>query len=130
MAIVQLDLDFVFADKLCGAKNQIQVRGVLDSFQSAFPKLFDHTLFARANLAHVHRYIAMVNAVVGSPARQVSYPRAIEHRLSRRASVVDARPANKAPFDERGFPTGVRESPGERISRLAGADDDCVVLIH
>ena len=74
--------------------------------------------------------IAMVNAIFGGPARQISYPRAVEHRLSRRAPEVDARPADKGPFDERGFPPGVRESLCERISPLSGADDDCVVLIH
>jgi hypothetical protein len=54
--------------------------------------------------------------------------RAMDHRLGRRASDVDARAAQMVFLNQRDGPPQIGEAIGERIAGLAGTDDDGIVF--
>src|SRR5882672_6204638 len=100
------------------ARDQIEVLSLLDTFESALAKLFHDALLAGADLAHVDRDFAMMHTKVRRAARQISDPGAIEHRLGRRAAIVDARAADVGAFDKRSLPAGLTQCSRERVTRL------------
>ncbi len=71
-----------------------------------------------------------MHAIVGRAAREIGDPSAIEHRLGRRAAIVDAGAADIRALDERGLPAGAGTGFRQRIASLTGADNDGVVVIH
>ncbi len=99
--------------------DQIKIPGPLDPFESALAKLLHHALLSFADFAHVNGDIAMMYAIVGRATREIGYAGAIEHRLGRRAPIIDAGAADKRTLDERGLPTGVRECFRKRRTSLA-----------
>src|SRR5260370_32318131 len=52
---------------------------------------------------------SVMHTVLSGAAREISDAGTIEHRLGRRAPIVDAGAADVRALDERGFPAGVRE---------------------
>ena len=69
-------------------------------------------------------------AVVGAAPRRVRGIGAGDQRLGRRAPRIDAGAAEAATLDDRHFHARSRQPPREGRSRLAGADDDGVVVGH
>ena len=90
-----------------------------------------HGVGARLDAGHVHGDAALDHdAVVARAARQVRGPGAGHQRLRRRASGVDACPAEERPLDQGHLHAGAREPPRERRPRLTRADDDGVERRH
>src|ERR1700686_1397771 len=117
-AVVQLNFDLVRPDEPRVTGDQIKIRSLLNSLEAALAKLFDHTLLALADFAHVDDDFAMMHAIVRCATREISHAGAIEHRLCRRAAIVDAGAADVGALDQRGLPTGFSERYGERVTRL------------
>src|ERR1700716_2002752 len=108
---------------------QVEVLCLLNSFQAALAKLFNHTLLALADFAHVDVDIAVMHAIVRRAPREISDASAIEHRLGWRAAIVDARAADVSALDERSLPTRLGQRRGQRLTSLTRSNDDGVVLI-
>src|SRR5205085_11114537 len=101
------------------AREQIKVFGFLNSLQSAFAKFFDDALLSFANFPHIDANIAVMHAEIGSAPREISNARAIEHRLCRRATIVDACATDLIALDQRSLPTRFSHRRRQRLSRLA-----------
>ena len=112
------------------AREQIEILGFLNSLQTAFTEFFDDALLSLANFFHVDANVAAMHAKIRSAPREIRNARAIEHRLRRRAAIVDARAANVSAFNQRRLPARFPKRRGQRFSPLARTNNDCIVVIH
>jgi hypothetical protein len=78
----------------------------------------------------IHFDAAGVHAPTRSVLRVMRDLRRSDHCLRRCAAGVNTSAAEVRFLDERDGPAAFGESVGKRIARLAGADDDGVVLFH
>jgi len=86
----------------------------------------DDGVLARHDGGEVHADGVGVDAEPPGRARDVRRPRARDHRLGRRAAVVDARPAHLCALHEEHLAPRFREALRERNPRLPGTEDDGV----
>ena len=112
------------------AREQIEILGFLNSLQTAFTEFLDDALLSFANFFQADANIAAVHAKIRGAPREISNACAIEHRLRRRAAIVDARAADLVAFNQRSLPSGFAKRRCQRVSRLARTNNDCIVVIH
>src|SRR5262245_32523819 len=89
------------------APKQAQIVGRLRSVLDTIPKGLHHIVLTLSHLGHLDAYVAVMYAEVGGAPGEISDARAIEHRLGRRAAVVDARAADVRALDQGSLSTSV-----------------------
>ena len=91
----------------------------------------DDAVLARLDLGHVDLDRAGdLDAELGPAARQMRRIGAGHHGLGGRAAGIDAGPAEELALDDRDLLPRLRQPPRQRRPRLAGADDDGVIIRH
>src|SRR5262249_31569446 len=103
-AIVQPNLNRVRTCEAGLAFQQSKIPGLLNASQSTIAKAIDNALLSSAHCSHVHCDRSGVYAVVCRTTREVSYSRAVEHGLGRRASDVNTCAADRSALNDCGFP--------------------------
>src|SRR5207249_9844099 len=116
------------ANKSGVATMEAKVGAVVDLFLLATAKTEDHFVFLRDNFGQIDADTRRVDTPKRGVSRIVSDLRAVDHCFGGRTAGVDARAAQMLLLDERDGPSQVGEPISERISGLAGADDDGVVF--
>jgi len=121
------DLDFGAADE---ARVSPVDHGAFQAFQpvlDAVAGLADDFILAGLDAPHVDaRHCVQDHAIVRGAPCHVRRVRARDHRLRRRATVVDASPSELVLLDHGDFPARAGQSRGEGRTGLAGTDDDGV----
>ena len=112
------------------SKDQLEVRSLFDASLVAIAKLHHNVALALANPLHVDAQLAGVDTVVSATSSQISDPATGDHRLRRRATFIDARPADMLALYQRGVQTGVRQRRAQRSARLSRADYDRVIFLY
>ncbi len=91
----------------------------------------DDAILARLDLGHVDLDAAGdLDAELGPAARQMRGIGAGHHGLGRRAAGIDASAAEELALDDRDLLPRLRQPPRQRRPRLAGTDDDGVIIRH
>src|SRR5438552_1640072 len=122
------DLKLMRANKSGVATMEAKVRALVDLLLLATAKAEDHFVFLHDNFGEIDADIQSIDTPARGVSRIVSDLRAMNHCLGGGAASVDAGAAQMLLLDERDGPSQVGEPISERISGLAGADDDGVVF--
>ena len=84
--------------------NQIESRSLIDAPLGTRPKRCDDSALALADRGHIDMHMAALDPVVGGATRQVGDSSTGDHRLGRRAALVDAGPTDMLSLDQCGPP--------------------------
>src|SRR6266436_1259632 len=116
------------ADKTRVSAMKSKVGALIDLLLLSAAKAENDFIFLSNNLRKINTYVRCVNTPARGVSRVISNLRAMDHRLGRRATDVDACAAKILFLNERHGPTKVRKVIGERVAGLTRADDDCIVF--
>src|SRR5260370_29883581 len=116
------------ADKTGVAAIQTQVGALIDLLLLSGAKAKNDFVFLGNDLGEINAHVHRVDTPARGISRVMSNLRAMDHRLGRRASDVDAGAAQILFLDERNRPPQIGEPISEGVAALARADDNRVVL--
>src|SRR5260370_2141737 len=116
------------AGKTGVAAIQTQIGALIDLLLLSAAKAEDDFVFLGNDLGKINAHVRRVAARARSVSVVMRNLGAMDHRLGRRASDIDACAAQILFLDERHGPTKIRQSIGEGIAALARTDDDCIVF--
>src|SRR5262249_12003486 len=125
-----VDLDLVRANEAAVATIERKARTAVDLVLYAAPERLHDLVLARHDLCHIHFDLPQMNAKLRCASRVVRDPGAGDHRLGRRAAVIDTRSADIGLLDQCHRPALIREIGCKRHAALARAEDDCIVGLH
>ena len=108
--------------------DQPRIVAAVETLLDPAPRRLGHRLRTRQDGGKIDRDGADPDAEIAGAAREMRDPRGGDRRLRRRAAEVDAGTADLRPLDQRHKLVPAGEAPGERNARLAGADDDDIVV--
>src|SRR5262249_26223456 len=122
-----VSLVLVLANEAAVAAVERKARTTVDLVLHAAPERLHDLVLARHDLCHIHFDLAQMNAELRCDSRVVRDPGAGDHRLGRRAAVIDTRSADIGLLDQCHRPALIREIGCKRHAALARAEEDCTV---
>src|SRR5262249_36148721 len=125
-----IDLDLVRAGEAAAGAEERDRRPRLDVSQLARAPIEHDTVLARDHFLHVDANVARVDAKGWRAAGMLRDAGAGQHRLRRRAAVIDAGAAQELLLDHCHALPEVGELVSEGTAPLSRADDDRVEVSH
>src|SRR5882757_5319501 len=111
-------------------EDQVEICCLLQSLLAAIAKAVDDFALPLAHPPHIDTNVSGIYTIVLASPGKIRYAPTRHHGLRRRASFIDASPANVTALDQCGAQTCLRQAPAKRRAALPRADHDRLVIVE